>query len=402
MAPERPPLDTAVALAAGVCRDALWHRGRCTWLGDQVVPDSTPTRLQRVTLGPSLYDGTIGIALVLARLHAATGEATFARTAAGAAEQSLVLLERAPRRAGLYSGTTGVALALTELGEQTGSEKYLDAARSLLADLPAWRPGRTQLDVISGAAGVLVAALRLSGRGLAPGLPESAVGLGEVLLDRAIREGDDDYWSWQTSYEEGRPPLAGLSHGTAGIAWALGELYATTGSARYREAAMGACRRERHLFDPKVGNWPDLRRRDRAAFMTAWCHGAPGIGLSRLRLHQILGHDSLLEDARAAYRTTRESLSSGRRFGTSLCHGWAGNAEIAFDAASFLGDAAASDEIRGMAVREAALEAPEWLDWPSGVRPDGTNPGLMLGTIGVAHLYLRLHDPVATASVLLI
>ncbi|MEQ8538204.1 MAG: lanthionine synthetase LanC family protein [Coleofasciculus sp. D1-CHI-01] len=49
---------------------------------------------------------------------------------------------------------------------------------------------------------------------------------------------------------------------------------------------------ERSLFSPGVGNWPDLREFEttvrsgnpgRVNYMTAWCHGATGIGLARLR-----------------------------------------------------------------------------------------------------------------------
>lgn len=43
------------------------------------------------------------------------------------------------------------------------------------------------------------------------------------------------------------------------------------------------------LFSPLVMNWPDLREFEiqadklgRVPFTTAWCHGAPGIGLARL------------------------------------------------------------------------------------------------------------------------
>jgi lantibiotic modifying enzyme len=51
---------------------------------------------------------------------------------------------------------------------------------------------------------------------------------------------------------------------------------------------------ERALFDETHRNWPDLRESsilkvatsgaEGPAFLQAWCHGAPGIGLSRLAM----------------------------------------------------------------------------------------------------------------------
>src|SRR4029450_1101509 len=87
-------------------------------------------------------------------------------------------------------------------------------------------------------------------------------------------------------------PLAGVSHGAARIAWALLELPALTGEERFQAAAVAAIAYERTLFSPDMGNWRDLRELEvlrRAApsaqdvFVTLWCHGAPGIGLARLR-----------------------------------------------------------------------------------------------------------------------
>ena len=45
-------------------------------------------------------------------------------------------------------------------------------------------------------------------------------------------------------------PLAGFSHGAAGIAWALLDLAAETGEERFHEAALGAVAYERSLFVP--------------------------------------------------------------------------------------------------------------------------------------------------------
>ena len=56
---------------------------------------------------------------------------------------------------------------------------------------------------------------------------------GEMLLQGANRNGDG--WSWKTM--PAARDLTGFSHGTAGIAWALLELYAASREQRFLDAA---------------------------------------------------------------------------------------------------------------------------------------------------------------------
>ena len=100
-------------------------------------------------------------------------------------------------------------------------------------------------------------------------------------------------------------------------------------------AAKAALAYERAYFRPAEGNWPDLRsfvqpgQTGEPPGMLAWCHGAPGIGLARLALVQLLPEDhSVLEEAETAIRTTSASLASGGTGNFSLCHGDGGNADF--------------------------------------------------------------------------
>src|SRR5262249_21943753 len=116
-------------------------------------------------------------------------------------------------------------------------------------------------------------------------------------------------------------PLAGFSHGNAGIAWALLELAALSGAERFRTTALDALAYERSLFSPQQLNWPDLRapepvvrnggsdvpaetRRAQVTFMSAWCHGAPGIGLARLQCLPHLHDAEIQAEIAAALITT--------------------------------------------------------------------------------------------------
>ena len=92
-------------------------------------------------------------------------------------------------------------------------------------------------------------------------------------------------------YFPAKGPLSGLAHGASGIAWVLFELAELSGEKRFSKVALQAFKYEEALFVPERRNWPDLREINERSqpddghgmFMAGWCHGAPGIALTRLR-----------------------------------------------------------------------------------------------------------------------
>jgi class II lanthipeptide synthase len=199
--------------------------------------------------------------------------------------------------------------------------------------------------------------------------------------------------------------LTGFGHGAAGIGYALLELFHATGDAKYRGAAEAAFTYERHWYDPRQQNWPDLReepgqpRSSRKAFpfAHAWCHGAPGIALSRLRAYEILKDNACKAEALVALETTRRAVESwlhSPNSNYSLCHGLAGNAEVLRYGSSVLGPAASGMCKAALAVAAKGIESFGRGDhpWPCGT-PAGENPSLMLGLAGIGHFYLRLAIP---------
>jgi lantibiotic modifying enzyme len=406
-------LEAAAALGARLCRDAVWDGGRCNWMGD--AQDAVAGQLAVVhrAMGPALYDGTAGIGLFLARLYAATGEAPFRTAARGALRQAVGAGERvgAEIRIALHAGWTGMAWALAEAGDALGEARWMEESASLAASLRGVEPHPLAIDVISGSAGAIPVLLELARRHGDDALAESAVRHGEFLLQRARRGGDG--WSWHTMDAPVRGDLLGYSHGAAGVALGLLELAAATGDARFRQAADEGFRYEARWFSPEHGNWPDFRLfGDPAAaaaapvgYALAWCHGAPGIGLSRLRAWKLTGDAARRAEAEAALATTAHSLdaavAAGAGFGFSLCHGDAGNAELPLLAAQLLGDASQAERaarVGRMGIERHLLPG---APWACGVPGGGETPGLMLGLAGIGWFYLRLYDP-ATPSVLLV
>ena len=365
-------LEVAERIGARLCRDAIWFEDRCTWTTD----DFLQLRMRHVAMGSDVYGGTSGVAMFLARLAKATGDPYFQETARGAirhAEQ-----HSADRPTALYSGQAGILLAAAEvLGEE------VSAARLLQAVSAPPMPGAH--DLMSGEAGVIVALLKAWRESRGAGLLEVAIQKGDWLIAQADREEGDLSWSGGGGYWKN---LTGYSHGAAGIGWALAELYGCSLQRRFADAALDAFRYERACFDPAERNWPDFRDEFReegeASFGLAWCHGAPGIALSRLRAAQLIPEAAPLlhEDLRYAIETTKRNPLVN----WSLCHGQAGNAEILLLAG-----------LREEAVR-VGEEGIERYDrprnpWPCAIEEQGHEmPGLMTGLAGIGCFYLRLHD----------
>ena len=405
-------LETAFAIGARIARDAHWADGRCTWIGAMMEPGEHGWAVAQRGFGPDLYSGTAGVALFLGRLHAATGEAVFRKTAAGALRHALTKDERFPAamRRSFFSGAAGVAWAAIECGECGVGEALVDQGVSRLLGLARAEPEEPEdLDVVSGVAASIVAWLHIHSRFGVPDLLEAAVRAGDDIVRRAAR--DETGVSWALASMPTKHNLTGLGHGASGYAWALLELFAATRDERYRDTALDAFRYERRWFDAEHGNWPDFRESGEApvgeegpGFALAWCHGAPGIGLTRVRAWQLTGNDVLRGEGEAALRTTVtawEQMDAAGATNYSLCHGAAGNADLALLAARVFGDPAAARV--AAAIADAGIERFERprLVWPGGVTGGGETASLMLGAAGTGYFLLRLVDP-SVPSVLLL
>lgn len=378
-------LDTADRIGARLCRDALWSGGRCNWFGTYWGEDGETVHR---TLGPNVYSGTSGIALFLSHLFQATGEKIFRITAEGAMRQAIARrnLDAGP---GFYSGATGIAFAALRVG--------LVEEGLAIAGSSASTPRPEFLDVVNGSAGAIPVFLHLHRKLGGDAWLASAIRHGDALVDAANKT--DSGWSWTTIGDGSLTDLTGFSHGAAGIAWALLELFHETREDKFRAAAEEGFRYERSCFDSEQENWPDFREPGGPyldpppRFLTAWCHGAPGIGLSRLRAWQILGREVYREEAETAIRTTLKSFSDDESY--CLCHGHAGNAELLLCASEVLG----KPEYREAAER-IGVEGAE--PWHCGGPTENETPDLMLGLAGIGYFYLRLHDAEANASVLML
>jgi class II lanthipeptide synthase len=406
-------LETADRIGRRLCRDAVWAGGECNWLGwglEVVGASWTPVyRAQSA----NVYDGTAGIALFLARLHQFTKDHLQKAAAIGALNHAFAGMDgiHEGMRASVYSGCAGIAYAAIEIGEALGDERMIARGIRELRDSRNTKPNETTwLDIISGCAGAIQVLLDIARRYNAAELRDVAMEHGQMLLRKASKR--DIGWSWDTLPGTCEKHLLGYGHGAGGIGCALLELWKATGEHEYEEAARQAFRYERSHFSAEQHNWPDLRSAEsygvpstQPIFAMAWCHGAPGIGLSRLRAHELLPADQdIFEELSEAVQSTAAAcsmpLSSGGNL--SLCHGLGGNADLLIATGDSL-DRADFRQVAEAAGQHAIAQiATNDMPWPCGVNGGGETPNLMLGISGIGHFFLRLYDSARVPSIVLL
>jgi len=382
---------------------ALQGEGDATWIGLTLMAKD---RWSLAPLGLDLYNGLPGVTLFLAYLGAITGEERYSELSRAA----LTTIHRQVEQnrshltsIGAFDGWGGVIYTLTHLGALWNESELLARAEELVGWLPDLIEQDEEFDVIGGAAGCIGGLICLHSYAPSDRALAAAIRCGDRLLVQARSMERGIGW---TPKFPAKGPLAGFSHGAAGMAWALLELAALADEDRFRIAALAAIDYERSIFSAEAGNWPDLREFEPSSkttknsqaeenFTTAWCHGAPGIGLARLRSLRHIDDAEIRAEIDVSLRTTSELGFGGNH---SLCHGDLGNLELLLEAGRIL------DESQSLAqagrIAAMTLKSFDKDGWLCGVPLDVESPGLMTGLAGIGYELLRIAEPARVPSVL--
>ncbi|MCA9653960.1 MAG: type 2 lantipeptide synthetase LanM [Myxococcales bacterium] len=391
--------EAALAVGDRLIDLALRDDEAITWVG--LCYDDTYWSL--APLLEDLYAGSAGLACFFAFLGEVGGRAQHtevAREVLRGLRRRLGLVADQLRSVGAFNGWGGSIWTLTHCGRLWGEDELIDEAAAIARRCASLVDADEDLDVIGGSAGLI-----LTLGGLHRVRPDDewiaiASRAGDHLLSRA-REVNGGL-GWFSRIETMRP-ITGMSHGAAGIAWALAELFGLTGEERYRDAALGAIRYERSRLVPMLGNWLEtdqsdekaLRHKGSSALSVAWCYGAPGIALARLRCGQQIDDAGIREDLAVALRTTVEQ-GFGRNH--SLCHGDLGNLDVLAQVSRSTGDVALARTCdRILAMTLASIDAD---GLRCGVPLGVESPSLMNGLAGIGYGLLRAAHPERVPSVL--
>lgn len=400
-------LNVATSIALKICRDAVWADDRCNWITSHVEDRSGYPRTFFKTLDSDFYAGTAGVAFFLASLYAVKPDDILKATCYGAIRQALSQLHKFEKASclGFFSGMLGVAFSVIKAGKFLNDPALTDIGIRHLLKCTEVSPGQCALDVIDGCAGAVPVLLDLYEDLELEPLRKAAVLIGDHIL--RVKRNEPVGVSWDTTMFKTHN-LTGFAHGAAGMVHALFELYEHTGDEKYLTAAGEGVAYENHHYQADEKNWPDFRSFDqgqqhdegRIPCSCAWCHGAPGIGLSRLRAYEMTGSEPYRTDALAAIETTLKNNVITPHTNFSLCHGLFGNAELLIDGSRILEVPAWRTSVEEMADEAIEKYIAKGMPVTNGVNNTYDNPELMTGLAGMGYFYLRLVNEEKFASVL--
>ena len=409
-------LETAQNIGNKLCKQSFWYDSKCNWIGRTLDEIITSGSRSCKALSPDIYTGTSGIALFLANLYVCDNmkNEEYRKTSEGAINQSLSRIEDISQFS-LYSGQIGIAYAAAVIGKELHNQKLIEDALEIVQRLNNDTQKKYSLDLLSGIAGAILALLKIYEISDKKITLKLAIEFGNKLISTSIKESFG--WSWDyksNGIQSAIHNLTGFSHGAAGIGYALLELYNVTGKEEFCKAAKHAFQYENHWFSKQNENWPDFRLDDQninskqerdLKFSVAWCHGAPGISLSRLRAYQILKDEIYLQDTQAAIHTTtsivKELNMESKYQNFSLCHGFSGIGEILLH----IGRNHNDNECKSLAIEIGKhgikKYANQEMPWPCDARA-GEMLGFMTGIAGIGNFYLSLWCPNKISSPLII
>jgi type 2 lantibiotic biosynthesis protein LanM len=368
------------------------------WIGLDWLAGSDVGQL--VPLGPDLYNGVGGIALFLA---------AYAKQFQDENAKELAMKSLASLRQQIYAPTAARWARSLGLGGASGlgSVLYTLTHASVLLDDPALLEDAMQvsrlftdelidadqtLDVIAGSAGGILSLLALYRHTQSKEVLAKAIRCGEHLL-KTPRVGEEGRRSW-IGLGMGESILNGISHGASGFELALRSLSIASGRQDFMEAAKECYAFEVSNYDSEEHNWPDLREdedgKPMRAWVCQWCHGAPGIGLSRIGSVKF-GADlnPVEEDIKNAAVCVKNNWPN--RVDT-LCCGTLGAIEFLNEAGQLLSDQNIAS-LANQRLAEIFSVRQETGDYSWTVGGTEFNLGLFRGISGVGYTLLRRLNP---------
>jgi len=372
-----------------------------------------------------IYSGVSGIVLFFLELHKQTREARYLDAAVKGMQWAIAFCEKNPSDYyAFFTGRMGVCYTLLQMYEFTREERYLEKALTLARPCGNFINSSKKDDLLNGCSGALLGLLHLHAAAGEDWILKTIDMFIRRLVEQAHHGPAGLYWDRTAHYGGG---LCGFSHGAAGIGFVFLELGRYFHNTAFYWAAEQAFLYERFFFQKAnlANNWPDLRkeispgedrREQQKAFpgrdanfftgggdLNAWCHGAAGIGLTRLHAYRLLKKKIYKKEFQIAIdKTTLTDVASQNPSPLFiLCHGGGGNAELFLDAYQTFktGKYLSLAESIGVNILNYYKKYRRYL---SGFRGAGVleDKSLFMGNAGIGYFLLRLRDPGGVPTVM--
>lgn len=369
----------------------------------------------------NIYSGSCGIVLFLLSLYEVTGKDVYVEACIKAMSWVLSTYTTTYTTNALITGKMGIVYTLFRLYEVTKKKRYMRTALDIARECRLSQENLPVYDFINGISGTLFGLLYLHALTNETWILTYINEYTECLLRNAQVRKTGIFWD---EYPQEIRPLCGFAHGTSGIGFTFLELGKYLKNPIFFEVSKQAFSYEDFFYDKKMENWPDFRvpiwtNEDIAYYeaahkegndrvfmiphnMNAWCHGATGIGMVRLRSEDICGDSLLKKDIiKAQLRATK---STGKFLGYdkklfTLCHGELGIAEF------FLEYSVRDNNAHHLHIAKEfaddAFQQKKLLGYYCTETVDREDVSLFNGIAGIGYFFLRLCYPTKIQSILL-
>lgn len=411
-------LEEAIRIGEELLKKAVKDKNGLSWETMILAPDKKVAWFA----SEGIYAGTSGIAMFFMELYRQTQNKKYLDASSAALEWVDKFCEENPTDYyAFFTGRLGAAFAMQRMFELTGESAYTERALKIARDAESFiSKSATIDDLINGISGTLLGLLHLHS------LTKNEMLLGMIdrftgrLIENAHHAAEGLYWDRSPKTIRG---LCGFSHGTAGIGFAFLELGKYFKNDSFYQVAELAFKYEEHYFNPATGNWPDFRKgihnetdqllheknyseRNIDFFtgpgdMAAWCHGAPGIGLSRIRAYELLGASEYRKELETAITKTRKANFENELRSSTLCHGNGGNAMLFLETYRSYKDPVHLNMAEETAARMLASKEKSGVYF-SGLADAGMqeDTSLFMGNAGIGYFYLQVLSPFTVPSLL--
>ena len=273
----------------GILQDAVrTPSGEFCWFGTDYF-----LRSGMHLMDEGLMDGTMGLAVFFAALHAVTNDPDI-RTQSrelldGLLERQRARMEELSQAAVIWPnvestslsiGLAGKLQASVLIGRYLGNDVVNKLIRQMAEVLLKCDLRQEELDAYNGFAGLLRVLCQYDELFAQPGIPELCEQIADMIKD-AQSLSYEDLHVWKTSLTAW--PVSGAGHGQSGVSAALYSAGKRLNRDDLCRMALDGLRFERRIYSEPLGAWPDLRKARRSSnYITGYCSGAPGIGLNAL------------------------------------------------------------------------------------------------------------------------
>lgn len=372
-----------------------------------------------------IYSGASGIVLFFLELYRQTKIESYLEPAIEGMRGVEYHLKSYPRNNyGFYTGRMGISYTFLKLLEATGNIKYRQLALLTAQNSDEfYKLPNLNADLISGVSGMLLGLLNLYAATRETWILPKIKTAVDYIVSTAHTGPEGLYWDRNGDTVRG---LCGFAHGAAGIGFVFLELGHYFQNDAFFWLAGQAFSYENHFYDHACLNWPDFRngiynednyKIHEKAFlegdlkfftkheeMNAWCHGAAGIGLSRLMAFELLRKPTYrIEAENAIKKTTITDIKASRPIGFksfTLCHGAGGKAELFLEAYRIFGDEKYLSLAETIGRKSLTVRQDMGMYLPGYSVTNMPDLSLFMGNAGIGYFFLRLVDPKNITSIL--